>query len=165
MVSPYKKLNNRCADWLFSFFLVQELMWLIIRRMSLCCKWSKDVPLGRTRRMNSWVTSHPPFWSERCGSQQKTLLRISPNLVHSMDTGSVNSLPLSVRIIGNKRQYCSCPRVSYSHSKTSVTDRAEFRSLKNANMRFELRKNTVSSTLATAITQIYFIYICLFKSL
>ena len=33
-----------------------------------------------------------------------------------MDTGSVNSLPLSVRIIGNKRQYCSCPRaVSYTH--------------------------------------------------
>ena len=75
-----------------------------------------------------------------------TLLRTSPNSVHSMDTGSVNSLPLSVRMIGNIRQNCSCSNVSYSHSKTSVTDRAVFLSLRNASMRFELRKNTVSST-------------------
>lgn len=43
--------------------------------------------------------------------------RTSPSSVHSMETGSVNSLPLSVRMMGNNRQYCSCPRVSYSHSK------------------------------------------------
>lgn len=49
--------------------------------------------------------------------QDIALLRTSPDAVHSMEAGSVNSLPLSVKIIGNSRQYCSCPMVSCSHSK------------------------------------------------
>ena len=34
-ISPlFKKLNSWCADWLFSFFLLYELIWLIIRLTS-----------------------------------------------------------------------------------------------------------------------------------
>ena len=66
---PWRKLNSSYADWLFSFFLVYELIWLIIRSMSFCFNASKDVPCGKIRRIISWVTSQLPFWSERWGSQ------------------------------------------------------------------------------------------------
>ena len=44
-------------------------------RTLLCYKWSKDVPLGRMRRINSCVTSQPPFWSERWGSHLSCSLK------------------------------------------------------------------------------------------
>ena len=69
-ISPlFRKLNSWWADWLFSFFLLYELMLLIIRLISFWSSSSKEVPFGWTRRIISCVTSHPPFWSERCGSQ------------------------------------------------------------------------------------------------
>ena len=69
-ISPlFKKLNSWCADWLFSFFLLYELIWLIIRLMSSWTRLSNEVPFGRIRRIISCVTSQPPFWSERWGSQ------------------------------------------------------------------------------------------------
>ena len=32
--SLFRKLNSWCADWLFSFFLLYELIWLIIKLIS-----------------------------------------------------------------------------------------------------------------------------------
>ena len=70
--------------------------------------------------------------------------RTSPNSVYAIATESVNLLFLSVNMIWNRRQYCSCSRALYNHSKTSAANRAVFRSLRSASMSLELRKNTVS---------------------
>ena len=42
--------------------------------------------------------------------------RTSPNSVYAIATESVNLLFLSVNMIWNRRQYCSCSRALYNHS-------------------------------------------------
>lgn len=63
IISPYNKLNNSSGDELFNFF--RDINKLI----SSWVKLSKEIPLGKTLLINSWLTSQEPFWSERPGSQ------------------------------------------------------------------------------------------------
>ena len=59
--SLFRKLNSWCEDWLFSFFLHCWLCFLIISETLSRFSSSKDTPLGKTRRIISCATSHPPF--------------------------------------------------------------------------------------------------------
>lgn len=63
MSLPCIKLNISSGDELFNFF--RDINKLI----SSWVKLSKEIPLGKTLLINSWLTSQEPFWSERPGSQ------------------------------------------------------------------------------------------------
>gem|GEM_PF-5462636 len=55
---PQINLNSSSGDLFPSFSLEYELMCDIIRLTSFCSKLSKDLPFGRMRLINSWLSSY-----------------------------------------------------------------------------------------------------------